>query len=225
MAWMSLGIALLVGVAIGLTAVYLIRLRPASIAKDFAEELYRETETQRKAHIDSILAEMRANFGSLSVDAVTRSTREFVKFAEKMSQAEREARAKSSNATTLDYGQQVQQVAAQVERLTATLKDVERDRADRLRELGQQLKSLREQTAPSATAYAAADRRLGEATLRESEERFELLIQNAPVALAIHRTNDNLILTANPQFGTLFGLRSKTLVGHKFPDIYATPAD
>ena len=220
MSW-TLLIALLLGLIIGLATVYFVRLRPAAIAKDFASQLYHETEAQRKAHIEAILAEMKTSFGSLSVEAVTRSTREFVTYAQAMMETDRQVRAKLKETSKEEVGQQLQHIGAQIEKVTQFIKDVEKDRSERLKELSSQLKTMREHG--PASGSGAGDRKRGD--VAAVEERFEALAQAAPMALVLSRGTDGLILFANRQFGFMFGLPSKSLLGHPLPDFYVNFTD
>jgi diguanylate cyclase (GGDEF)-like protein/PAS domain S-box-containing protein len=62
--------------------------------------------------------------------------------------------------------------------------------------------------------------------LSESEERFRIIAETTPIPLLIVRLSDNLILYANAQVETIFGLSPKALIGHyRTLDFYSHPEE
>ena len=66
MTWISVLVALVIGFVLGLGAALLLRLIQGKTARRLAQELFQESEEQRKASIDAILENMKATFGLLS---------------------------------------------------------------------------------------------------------------------------------------------------------------
>jgi len=66
---------------------------------------------------------------------------------------------------------------------------------------------------------AAKEREVAQATLRESEERYRISVEQAPEAILVLDTETQLITDANPSAITLFGCPAKELIGsplHRF---------
>jgi len=90
MNWLFTLIGLFIVFALGMLAAFLLRLIQGKTSKELAEELFRESEAQRKTNIDSMLENIKASFGSLSLDALSKSTEEFLKLAKSRLESERE---------------------------------------------------------------------------------------------------------------------------------------
>jgi len=90
MNWLSALIGMAIGFVLGLLVAVLLRLIQGKTAQELAEELFRENEIQRKANIDSIVENIKASFGELSLDALSKSTEEFLKLAKARLESERE---------------------------------------------------------------------------------------------------------------------------------------
>ena len=147
MSWIPVIIALLTGFVLGLAVAFALRLIHARTGKDLAEELFRESEAQRKANIEAIIENMKASFGSLSLDALAKSTEEFMKLARAKLESEREVSAKELEAKKGLIDQQLQRMTTELENVSKLMKELEKDRVEKFGELTSQLKSTSEQTA------------------------------------------------------------------------------
>ena len=147
MSWIPVIIALLTGFVLGLAVAFALRLIHARTGKDLAEELFRESEAQRKANIEAIIENMKASFGSLSLDALAKSTEEFMKLAKAKLESEREVSAKELEAKKGLIDQQLQRMTTELENVSKLMKELEKDRVEKFGELASQLKSTSEQTA------------------------------------------------------------------------------
>jgi len=147
MSWIPVIIALLTGFVLGLAVAFALRLIHARTGKDLAEELFRESEAQRKANIEAIIENMKASFGSLSLDALAKSTEEFMKLAKAKLESEREVSAKELEAKKGLIDQQLQRMTTELENVSKLMKELEKDRVEKFGELTSQLKSTSEQTA------------------------------------------------------------------------------
>jgi DNA recombination protein RmuC len=94
MDWIPVLVALAVGFLLGIGAAFMLRIVQGRTSRDLAEELFRESEAQRKASIDAVVENMKASFGSLSLDALTKATDEFLKLAHAKLESEREVSGK-----------------------------------------------------------------------------------------------------------------------------------
>ncbi|OGQ05527.1 MAG: hypothetical protein A2026_14910 [Deltaproteobacteria bacterium RBG_19FT_COMBO_46_12] len=124
----------------------MLRVVQAKGAKELANELYIESEAQRKANIDAVIENVKASFGNLSLEALSRSTDEFLKLAKAKLESEREISGKELDATKGLIDQQLQQMTSKLEEVSKLMKDLEVDRGQKFGELTNQLKTANEQT-------------------------------------------------------------------------------
>ena len=146
MNWLSVLMGLVIGFVLGLLAALLWRLIQGKTAKELAEELFRESEAQRKANIDSMLENIKASFGSLSLDALSKSTEEFLKLAKSRLESEREISLKELDGKKGLIDQQLQQMSSKLEDVSRVMKELERDRVKKFGELTSQLNTATQQT-------------------------------------------------------------------------------
>jgi DNA recombination protein RmuC len=145
MNWMTIA-AFAVGFAVGLALVLAVRRGQARTARDLAEELFRESEDRRKASVDALLESAKASFGSLSLEALSRSTEEFLKLAKARLQSEREAGAQALAEKKGLIDQQLERMTAELEKVGKVVKELEKDRVEKFGELTSQLRAASEQT-------------------------------------------------------------------------------
>ena len=147
MNWLFTLIGLVIGLVLGLSAAFVLRLIQGKTAKELAEELFHESEAQRKANIESIIENIKASFGSLSLDALSKSTEEFLKLAKARLQSEREIGLKELDAKKGLIDQQLQQMTSKLEDVSNLMKELEKDRVKKFGELASQLNTASQQTA------------------------------------------------------------------------------
>jgi DNA recombination protein RmuC len=147
MNWVSVLIALFAGFIVGLAVAFVMRLLQTQTAKQLADELFRESEAQRKENIDAVIENVKASFGSLSLDALSKSTEEFLKLARERLKSEREVSAKELDAKKGLIDHQLQRMTTELENVSKLMKDLEKDRVEKFGELATQLKTACEQTA------------------------------------------------------------------------------
>jgi DNA recombination protein RmuC len=139
-------LALAVGLLIGLGGALLFRLKQAKTAKDLAQELFEESESRRQSNIDAVLEQVRKNFGSLSLDALSKASTELLKLAESKLQLAREADAGDLDKKKSLIDQQLHSMAAELEKVSKLVKDFEKDRDAKFGELSSHLKTANQQT-------------------------------------------------------------------------------
>ena len=122
----------ILGLILGLVVAYFLR-----------RILFRESETNRKEIMDA----MKASFGSLSLEALSKSTDEFLKLAGEKLGSEREMSAKELDSKKGLIDQQLQRMTIEMEKVSQVMKGLEKDRVEKFGELSSQLKSTNEQTA------------------------------------------------------------------------------
>jgi DNA recombination protein RmuC len=147
MDWISTLIGLIVGFGLGLVAALLLRFLHGKTAKELAEELLHETEAQKKADMDTVLEHIKASFGSLSLDALSKSTEEFLKLAKARLDSEREIGFKELDAKKGLIDQQLHQMTSKLADVSKVMKELERDRVEKFGELASQLKTATQQSA------------------------------------------------------------------------------
>ncbi|MBW2024978.1 MAG: DNA recombination protein RmuC [Deltaproteobacteria bacterium] len=94
MSWVPLVVALALGFALGLLAAFALRLIHTKTAQGLAQDLIEKAEEKRRASMEQIISELKASFGDLSLDALSKSTEEFLKLAKSRFDAEREVTTK-----------------------------------------------------------------------------------------------------------------------------------
>jgi len=147
MNWLAIAVALCVGFALGLLAALVLRWIQARTARELAEELFRESEGQRRASVQAVIENVKASFGSMSLDALSKSTEQFLKLAKERLESEREAGAKELEQKKGLIDQQLKMMTAELEKARNLMKELEKDRAQKFGELARQLQTSTQQTA------------------------------------------------------------------------------
>ena len=147
MNWFSVFLGLVIGFALGLLVALLLRIIQGKATKELAEELFSESEAQRNKYIDSIIENLKATFGALSLDALSKSTEEFLKLAKARLESEREIGSKELDAKKGLIDQQLQQMTAKLEDVSKIMEEFEKDRIKKFGELSNQLNTATQQTA------------------------------------------------------------------------------
>jgi len=69
------------------------------------------------------------------------------------------------------------------------------------------------------------ERKNAEKELKESEERFRLIVETVPIPLIITKVSDGTIILANESLGKLFNISVTKSIGKKTPNFYYNPND
>ncbi|HVN23720.1 MAG TPA: DNA recombination protein RmuC [Syntrophorhabdales bacterium] len=154
MNWVAVVVALVAGFVLGLGSAFLLRIVQNRTARELAGELFRESESERKAHVDAIVENVKAAFGCLSLDALAKSTEEFLKLAHQRLESERELGVKELDAKKGLIDQQLQRMTNQLESVSVLMSSLEKDRVEKFGELSKHLKLAGEQTATLAQTTA-----------------------------------------------------------------------
>ncbi len=147
MPWWPNLIAVLAGFALGLLVAFTLKLYQTKSAKKIAAELLLETDTQRKETMDAVLSDLKASFGSLSLDALTKSTEEFLKLAKSKLDSEREISIRELSSKKGLIDEQLKRMTTELESVSRLVKELEKDRVEKFGELTSQLKATGVQTA------------------------------------------------------------------------------
>jgi len=147
MDWLTSLSGLIIGFLLGLLVSFFLKIIQGKSAKELAEELFRESEDQRNKYIDSIIENIKASFGTLSLDALSKSTEEFLKLAKSRLESEREIGLKELDSKKGLIDQQLQQMTSKLEDVSKIMKELEKDRIKKFGELSSQLNTATQQTA------------------------------------------------------------------------------
>ena len=146
MDFLSTIIGLIIGFSLGLLAAFLLKLMQGKTVKELTKELLHESDVQHKANIDLILENIKANFGNLSLEALSKSTEEFLKLARSSFQSDRTISLKEldSKKTLIDH--QLHEMTKKLEDSSSLMKELEKDRENKFGELSSQLDAANKQT-------------------------------------------------------------------------------
>jgi DNA recombination protein RmuC len=147
-------LCLIAGFVIGLGAAFLLRIVQTRTGRELAGELFRESEAQRKANVDAVVENVKAAFGSLSLDALAKSTEEFLKLAHQRLESEREVGARELDAKKGLIDQQLQRMTTELEGVSRLMTSLEKDRIEKFGELSKHLRLAGEHTATLAQTTA-----------------------------------------------------------------------
>ncbi len=139
--------ALVAGFFLGLLGAWMLRVTNARTARDLAEELFRESEAERKDQVDAVVDHVKAVFGNLSLEALSRSTEEFLKLAHSRLESEREVGGKDLEQKKELIDRQLEEMTKKLESVSGLVRDLEKDRSAKFGELSDRLREVSERTA------------------------------------------------------------------------------
>lgn len=142
LAWAMLLIGFMLGVALAL----LLRMGRERSARELAEEIYRANEARTSAQIMGLHDQMKSAFGALSLQALSRSTDEFIKLAQARLTSERDYTAQALEEKKELIDQQLAQMSAGLDQIGRLMMSLEKDRAEKFGELAQQLQHSSQRT-------------------------------------------------------------------------------
>jgi DNA recombination protein RmuC len=132
MSWTAVLVSLAVGVIIGLASALAFRLVQTKHARELAQEIH-----------DSL----KATFGSLSLEALSRSTEEFLKLAKTTLDSERVMTVKELQEKKGLIDQQLEKMESELRKVSDLMTSLEKDRMEKFGQLASHLKHTNEQTA------------------------------------------------------------------------------
>ncbi len=146
MGWVNTFFPFLAGFLIGIGVAFIFRLFHSKASYQIAREMLNETESQRRENLEAITSNIKDIFGNLSLDALSKSTEEFLKLAKEKFESEREISTKDMEAKKGLIDEQLKRMASEFENISLLVKELERDRVNKFGELSNQLKNTNEQT-------------------------------------------------------------------------------
>ncbi|MBN2013480.1 DNA recombination protein RmuC [candidate division KSB1 bacterium] len=135
------------GILLGLGLALILRWIHGRTARELAQEIYSTQEAQRMASMNEIIEQLRASFGTLSFQALSRSTDEFLKLAKSRFDAERDVHARELEAKKGLIDNELQRMSRALENVSMLMQTLEKDRVDKFSALATQMKVANEQTA------------------------------------------------------------------------------
>ncbi|MEA3508554.1 MAG: DNA recombination protein RmuC [Synergistota bacterium] len=139
--------ALAAGFLAGLAAAWVLRIIQARTARDLANELFRQSEDERDRQVDALMEQARNAFGSLSLQALSRSTDEFLKLAQSKLAAERDMSGKDLDQKKGLIDSQLQEMTKKLQDVSRLMGDLEKDRAHAYSQLATRMQEVSERTA------------------------------------------------------------------------------
>ena len=209
------------GFVLGIAAALILRMVQTKTAKELAEELFQESEAKRKVDLEAVLDHVKASFGSLSLDALSKSTEEFLKLAKAKLDSEREASEKDLGAKKALIDQQLQHMSTELEGVTKFMQELEKDRVEKFGVLASQLKTAGEQTAALVQVTATIREALASTKVRGQwgERMAEDVLKLAGFVEKINYLKQKAIEGASgrPDFTFLLPNNLKLNMDVKFP--------
>lgn len=137
----------LAGFLFGILAALILRVIHGRTARDLAEELFRENEAERRDQIEEVTEHIKAVFGDLSLEALSRSTEEFLKLAKSRFEAERELGDRELERKKELIDRRLEEMVTKLEAVSSLMRELEKDRASKFGELADRLREVNERTA------------------------------------------------------------------------------
>ncbi|KUK62060.1 MAG: Uncharacterized protein XD83_0723 [Synergistales bacterium 57_84] len=137
----------LAGFLLGILAALVLRVIHGRTARDLAEELFRESEAERRDQIEAVTEHIKAVFGDLSLEALSRSTEEFLKLARSRFEAERDLGVRDLERKKELIDRRLEDMASKLEAVSSLMRELEKDRASKFGELADRLREVNERTA------------------------------------------------------------------------------
>ena len=142
MDWLIIIVVFLVGLLLGFLFFLVFKKFLSKTGEELAEEVYRKSEALRQANIETVVENIKAGFGDLSRDALSKSTDEFLKLAKEKFEAEREISVKELSEKKSLIDQELKRITGELEKVSSTNIKLE----SQLKSAGEQTTALRDTT-------------------------------------------------------------------------------
>lgn len=136
----------IIGVVLGVVIVFVIYWLRRREAKEIAQELISYTESQRVQDLEALINRVKESFGSLSLEALSRNTEEFLKIANETLSKQTQMGEKELEGKKKLIDQTLEAMKGDLQRIQDIVTSFEKDREKKFGELANQLKSTAEQT-------------------------------------------------------------------------------
>ncbi len=136
----------IIGVIFGAALVLAVQLLRRREAKEIARELISETDSQRVHDLEALMMRIKESFGSLSLEALSKNTEEFLKIANETLSKQTTSGEKELEGKKLLIDQTLRVMKEDLQKVQELVMGFEKDREKKFGELANQLKSTAEQT-------------------------------------------------------------------------------
>lgn len=143
---MSDAIIFIVGVFFGVAVAYIVYTLRKKEAKEIARELVSETESQKIQDLEVLINKIKDSFGSISLDALSKNTEEFLKLANETLSKQTQTGEKELEGKKKLIDQTLEVMKEDLQNVQLLVTRLERDREQKFGELASQLKLTTEQT-------------------------------------------------------------------------------
>jgi len=146
-AWWIVAISFLGGLLLAFLLASMLGLFQRRNAREIAAELFSESEARRRSELEAIIENLKACFGNLSLEALSRSTDQLLRLAQERLHKEREVGLQELESKKSLIDRQLGEVGKALEGVSNLVRELERDRSQKFAELITYLKTTSEQTA------------------------------------------------------------------------------
>jgi len=136
----------IIGVILGAVIVLVIYHVRGREAKVIAQELISQSESQRVQDLESLINRIKESFGSLSLEALSKNTEEFLKIANETLSKQTQVGEKELEGKKKLIDHTLEAMKGDLQRVQDLVTSFEKDREKKFGELANQLKSTAEQT-------------------------------------------------------------------------------
>ncbi len=134
------------GFIIGASLIYVFMLRQQKSAEDLARELNRQSQFEKVQELEKLVGQLRESFGNLSMQALSKSTDEFLKLAnQKFLEQSRRSEDNLANKKQL-IDQTLNSMKGELNKVEELMGRIERERRQSYGQLSEQLKNSVDQT-------------------------------------------------------------------------------
>lgn len=134
------------GVLFGVAVAYIVYTVRKKEAKELARELVSETESQKVQDLEVLISKIKDSFGSLSLDALSKNTEEFLKLANETLSKQTQTGEKELEGKKKLIDQTLEAMKEDLQSVQHLVTRLEKDREQKFGELASQLKLTTEQT-------------------------------------------------------------------------------
>jgi DNA recombination protein RmuC len=139
-------LAFVLGTTLGLVVAMLLKRFNRNSAEEIASKLLGDAESKRQEQLAAVTASMKDSFGNLSLDALNKSTEQFLKLAQQSFEAERKVNNKELEGKKGLIDNELKRVSTELDSVTKVIQKLEQDRAEKFGTLSAELKRTNAQT-------------------------------------------------------------------------------
>jgi len=143
---MTFAIWFVAGFLLGGLIIYIILQQQQKKAEEIARDLFRKTEEEKSREMETMLNQIKDSFGSLSVDALKKSTEEFLKLANATLSEQSKLSSKQLESKKELIDQTLKSMKGDLNKVEEILQKVEKDRKQSYGQLAEQLRHSVDQT-------------------------------------------------------------------------------